>query len=517
MKKLHTMALCVVVTAMVAACSPPSVESASEQTDNTRGVADEMMKKSRQPLDAAKGPVKVSDDIWLGSKATSLRRGRPLPSAVESGGVTLSSFAELDIVGVANLVETATGIPTTIDEDIMKAEVGSQGQFPTFIEVDYKGKLSKFLDKTSNTMGINWRYEDGEIHFFLSETVTYFVKVLPATSQGSVELNSSGGESGSNGNSSQSSSSAYEIDIWSEMVEAITDIVATHGTLTASKSTGTLSVSAPNSTLRKVDAYIIQQNERLSKQVAVNVQVFNVNMSDTSEFGTDFGINFRDLDLGSFDYTANSASSVSGGSSLGWTLLEPLTGIPDLSGVIKALKTKGDVSVVTTANATTLNNVPTPIQVGNNRTYVSSITEVVDELGDTSTELETDNVSTGFNMQMLPRVLSDGVIALQYNISTSELVGSNDGFEQFTIDGNQIQLPSLNTRAFTQQVMIPNGHTLVLSGFEETTSRVDKEGLGRAENWLTGGRQSASLEREVMVIMITPVILDTGNVIERVD
>jgi type II secretory pathway component GspD/PulD (secretin) len=109
------------------------------------------------------------------------------------------------------------------------------------------------------------------------------------------------------------------------------------------------------------------------------------------------------------------------------------------------------------------------------------------------------------------------VVALQYNISASELVGSNDGFNQVTIDGNQIQLPNLSTRAFTQQVMIPSGSTLVLSGFEETTSRVDKEGTGHADNWLTGGRSSASTQREIMVIMITPVILESGELIEKVE
>ena len=66
-----------------------------------------------------------------------------------------------------------------------------------------------------------------------------------------------------------------------------------------------------------------------------------------------------------------------------------------------------------------------------------------------------------------------------------------------SIDGNTIQLPNINSRA-AQRVMIPDG-VLVLSGFEQTTSRMDKTGTVR-DNWLMGGRSSGSLGREVMVM-----------------
>ncbi|EPX83526.1 hypothetical protein [Salipiger mucosus] len=502
----------------VAACSTPAVQEADKVTDNARQETERLMVSSAQPLPQGNtANVQVSDKIWLGSQARELRNGKPLPRAVEREGVTLVSFQDLDIMGIAALLDETTGIPVSVEESIVS---NSGSGYPREMSVDYEGKLSKFLGRVGNHFGINWRYDGDEIDFFLHRTRTYAVRLLPSSSTGNMSVSSGGGGSGggggegSSGSSSQSMNSTFSINIWEELVTAIQGIVQPRGTVTASRSTGTLSITAPNAVHDKVADYIAQQNKRLSKQVAVSVQVFNVSMDDSGELATDFSL--ADVESGEFDFRSSGGSNDLA-SSLGWQILEPIGRIGNLSGAVRMLEEKGDVSVVTTANATTLNNVPTPIQVGNERSYVSEISEETDqETNETSTTFETSSVQTGFNMQVLPRVVSNGQIALQYNISTSELVGSEDGFERFAVGGSEVQLPNINNRSFTQQVMVPQGNTLVLSGFEQTTSRSDRQGVGSAENWLTGGRVSGSLERDVMVIMITPVILDTGKAIEEI-
>lgn len=510
-------ALMTLMMGTVAACSTPQIEMAGKTVKETDAVVGGLMTNSAQPLPKKAGAISVNNDVWLGGRGTRLKRGKPLPSAVETDGVTLSGYGPQDIQQIADLVQEATGIGVDITEDaISYTRGGQEGSIHNrTVTVDHTGKLSTFMDRVTSTMGLNWRYEDGRIVVFYLDTHTYVMKVLPSTNSVSMGISGGAGGDGGGGSSSQETSTEYEINLWGEIVEAVTGLVGEAGAITASRSTGTLSISAPTNVLAAVGKYVEEQNSRLAQQVAVNVQVFNVSMSDNAEMGTDFNMSFNDADIGAFGFTSE-LNAVAQAGSLGWQLLRPVSGIPDVSGIVRMLNSKGDVSVVTTANATTLNNVPMPIQVGNNRSYVSAVTEVEDESGGTSFDVVTSTVNTGFNMQLLPRIMSSGVVALQYNIATSELVGANDGFDQVTIDGNTIQLPNINSRAFTQQVMIPTGNTLVLSGFEQTTSRMDKTGLGSAENWLMGGRHSGSLEREVMVITITPVIVDAGRALERV-
>lgn len=132
--------------------------------------------------------------------------------------------------------------------------------------------------------------------------------------------------------------------------------------------------------------------------------------------------------------------------------------------------------------------------------------------GDT-VELGTSEVSVGFNMQALPSVLPGGIVQLQYNISSSELSGAVDGFDVFEMAGQRVQLKNISNRSFGQTVEIPNGATLVLSGFEQVRSTVSKSGTGVADLPLFGGGQEGNMRREIMVILITPVLLDASKAV----
>lgn len=410
----------------------------------------------------------------------------------------------IDFISGAGNVSTATRASNREPSTFETSQV--------VMEVSHIGKLSDFLDNVSLRFRIGWKYEDRKITFYKNLTNTYLVKVLPSTNSASIQI---GGESDSGvGASSQASSSEYEIDLWSEISEALSTIVGDAGTFTASRSTGTVSVTAPPSVMKRVESYIQEQNQRFSQQVALNVQVFNVGLNDSDDISSNVSLDWVGGSLVDAGFDAVSSGGA-GGAGLAWSILRPVKGFDNITGIVQALSTKGDVSVVTTANATTLNNVPTPIQVGNTRGYVASVESTTDADGNVSTSMETASITTGFNMQLIPRVMGNGIVALQYNISTSELIGPEDGFEVFSNGDSTVQLPNMNNRAFTQQVMIPNGNTLVLAGFEQTKSSVNSSGTGFADNWLMGGSKSGSMRREVMVIMITPVLMDTSALIEK--
>lgn len=498
----------------LAACAPPVIEQADQHSSDVIEQAEDLASSANQPLPKADtGSVTVHDGVWLGSEAKKLTRGKPLPQPVETDGVTLVSYERLGVDGIADLIQESTGITVQLADDVTGGDGGS-GRASRELEIDYEGSLSGFLDQTTARLGLNWTYKDESIQFFRNETRTYLMQMISSNSSSNMSMASAADDGASP--ASMDSSSGLQIDLWSDVIASINSTVGSAGTVSPSKSLGTISVTGPRSIQDRVEGIIKDYNERLSQQVTVNVQVFNVSMEDRSELGTDFSLDFDD---GSTQFGFNSVNSDAAiGNQLGWTLLRPLDGIPSVSGAVRMLDSKGDVSVVTTANATTLNNVPTPIQVTNSQSYISEVTtEIDDETGAETVTPTTEEVTTGFNMQVAPRIVSDGLVALQYNINMSELIGSDDGFERAVFEGVELQMPNINSRAFSQQVMIPNGHTLVLSGFEQTTSRMEKSGVGGADNWFTGGNQSGSLERDIMVVMITPVIVDAGKMIREVD
>lgn len=552
----------------ISACSVGVVADAEKVIQSDRNDATDLVRASATPLPIkVTEPIRITNDIFLGNNAKSRINGQVLPRTVERDGVILISDAPVGLIDIANIIKNTTGISVFLDEDVFEAEGGNGGgqefdpiassadssgitagggvdpaqiqtqgligepasappaasvngpstgeSAQTVMMLNHEGKLSDFLNMVSQRFRINWEYKNNQIRFYRNENKTFLVQSLPATSTMGMEIASGGGE-GSFGSSSQNSSTELEIDLWAEMIEGVTNLVEPYGTITASRSTGTVSVSTPSFSMRRVEEFIKQQNLRYSQQIAINVQVFNVALEDADDFSSDLNLLWEGTNNWLAGFTKVAGGATAGSGDLAWTLLKPNSPIAGTSGIVRALSTKGDVSVVTTANATTLNNVPTPIQVGNSRNYVSSSGPETDADGNVVGFLiETDTVTTGFNMQLLPRVFTNNVVGLQYNISTSELIGAQDGFDIFTAGDTTVQLPNMNSRAFTQQVMIPNGNTLILAGFEQVRSSVRKEGVGIADNWFTGGSNSGRMEREVMVIMITPTIVQTDAVIQE--
>ena len=54
-----------------------------------------------------------------------------------------------------------------------------------------------------------------------------------------------------------------------------------------------------------------------------------------------------------------------------------------------------------------------------------------------------------------------------------------------------------------------SGESLILTGYEKVTSSTNKTGTGSAENSLLGGEANATKDRSVMVIILTPVVLES--------
>ena len=75
--------------------------------------------------------------------------------------------------------------------------------------------------------------------------------------------------------------------------------------------------------------------------------------------------------------------------------------------------------------------------------------------------------------------------------------------------GQYIQNPIIESRGFTQEVAMKSGQSLVLTGYERVENTSEKSGVGSANNSLLGGTATASKTRSILVIILTPVVLDS--------
>lgn len=121
----------------------------------------------------------------------------------------------------------------------------------------------------------------------------------------------------------------------------------------------------------------------------------------------------------------------------------------------------------------------------------------------------TDEIETGFTLNVLPRILEHGRMLVMFNMTLSDLLALEKVSFGSSSENQYIQNPKVESRAFTQEVAMTSGESLILTGYEKVTTQVKKTGTGSAENSLLGGEASADRDRSIIVIILTPVILET--------
>ena len=187
-----------------------------------------------------------------------------------------------------------------------------------------------------------------------------------------------------------------------------------------------------------------------------------------------------------------------------------LSGDITADAAVRALATQGSTSLVTSGTVTTMNNKPAPIQVVNKQNYISEITKTNSgSTGDNyDISVETDEIQTGFVLDVLPRIMDHGRLLMLFSLSLSDLIS----LDTVVVDekaGSYLQNPNITTRGFSQEISLKSGETLALSGFERVDTNMNKEGLGAVNNNILGGYQEVSKKRTILVILLTPVVLES--------
>ncbi|EAB1278327.1 hypothetical protein FLY21_24470 [Escherichia coli] len=383
-----------------------------------------------------------------------------------------------------------------------------------YMAVDYSGPLSVFLDKFSSHFDLAWQYVDGQLLISTDEVRKFSISSLPnkiesTSSIGSESSGSSGGggtggsNSSSSGTSEQTLDMEVSLDFWKDVDSELKVLLGDIGAYSISQSTSSILVRTSPSVMKKVSEYLDGLNQQLERQVTVNVEVYSVSTNDSSNFNLSLkGLLTRNGGIfGSVtgDYGTTAGSTFAGY----WNG----NGSDENRVLISALEENGNVSNVTSAVVTTMSGVPVPVLVGSESTYVSELgTSFNDNVATTTARTET--ITSGFLMNLLPRVMDNGNILLQYGVNLSTLVGAYGGFDQVVVSGTTIQLPIVDKRSFIQSSMLKNGSTLVLAGFEKKRNEVVDQGIGSANFKFLGGKRQGNQEREIMVICITPRIID---------
>lgn len=399
------------------------------------------------------------------------------------------------------------------------------------VTISYSGPVTGLLDVAAARWGATWDFRDGRVYLYRLVTKSFVIHAVPGNATSTAQIGASSttatgtSSSGSSGTASTSSGSSGSsstqqqtqtqatLSVWNGVEEAVKSMLSAGGKVAISPATGTLTVTDIPDTLARVEEYVKKQNEALARQVFVNVQVYTVRLSDEDQYGIDWSLVYKALS-GNFGWSlANLTSLVTdtAASNLKMQVLDTagangaqIGAWKGSNAVIKAISSQGTVSTVTTATVHTLNNQPVPLQRVSQTGYLQSSSTTQSPNVGSTTALTPGTVVTGFSMNVLPHILEGGRILLQFSVDLSKL----ERMMTVTSGGSSIQTPEVSSMSFLQRVALRSGQTLVLTGFENANTAMEREGVGQPQNWLLGGGVSGQKNRDIVVMILTPIVAD---------
>jgi type IVB pilus formation R64 PilN family outer membrane protein len=458
--------------------------------------ASDLYKISQQITRTCGIPVHIAAELTAGSG--NIQTG--IPTGIVQGAIPLPTDhgkVPLDTLG-------AVSSPVALPQSSL-ALTGIRWNSP---------ELNRFLDMLASRLGIAWGFEGGAINFFATETRTFQVSVLntdfntqsrmssgTSSTEGSGGGNSAGGVSGSNA-SQQTASINYKSNFYTDIDSAVKTMLSVKGRYFLSPATGTLTVTDTPQSLARIADYIDGQNEKLNKQVLLKVQI----LSFTKTSGDDASIDWNLV------YKAGVGAGL---------ISTPVAGTPDVQASInildgnfagsslflKALSQQGKVKVLKTQMDTTTNLIAATVQAVKQTGYVQQNSTTATAQVGTQTSMVAGSVITGFNLTLLPYILEDNNhVRLQISLNLSDPPDIQDKKNK---DGTvELQLPDITSNSLARSILLKSGQTVIMSGSIQDSNQTKNQGTLSPYNILFGGGASRSDSNTILVVMVSPVIIN---------
>jgi len=452
-------------------------------------------------------PVKIKPDVYL--KATSL---------IVAGSSAPASSNDTVITPInpdpgAPLGQAPTIGPNSTTQ-AQTSQTLSDSTYAETFELNYDGSLSGLLDRLSSRLGISWEYKNGQIELYRLLTRTFVLKANPGATEFASSLGKDGGESGFASSSKVTMESQFSV--WQSVENSVRSMLSTSGKLSVSQATGTITITDTKQVVESVAEYIDRENNILTRMVSLKVEILSVRLRDADEFGLDWDLIYRQINNGAqrFSFTLGSPTSLTSAQAggIGFNILAPIgEGLGQYNGssaIFNALSSVGRTNVVTTSSATTLNRQPVPVAITNQVAYLAETTPAQGGIagGNAVPGLKPGIVTTGFLLNFLPTVLDSNSILLQFSLDISELQRLGTFSVGSGVTQQAIQTPEVSGTQFLQRVAIKPGETLILSGYDRYFGQYDQRTLDRNGEPGLGGSRSGRNDREILVILVSPII-----------
>lgn len=346
-------------------------------------------------------------------------------------------------------------------------------------------------------------------------------------SAGRSESSSGGGSSGGsdeNQNQSHVTSTAV-MSVWPEVMHALQILVfqgvdnlrsqsgreadlglsladAEGRSLVVNPMASLVQVTAEWDRVRQVDELLSRLKESLQRQVAIEVRIMEVYLDEERKTG----INWQTIGGGDIQAGLQTFNPVD---NIDEKFFQFVVDSKNITAVLQAIETTGDVRTVSTPRVTTLNNQKAVVRVVTEDVYYEAQVEPAVISNGVATEPVVNYtprvVPVGVVLDVTPQVGHDRVITLNVHPTISDVVGIAES-------PNADTAPILAVRELDTVGKVRAGQTLVIAGLISQRTRKIHSGVPILKDIpLLGYLFKSTDDRQVdieLVMLLTPIIMD---------
>ncbi len=418
---------------------------------------------------------------------------------------------------------------------LVSQALGSESIVPSYgagvnadslLSLNYSGTVKGALDLLAAKTGYSYKVHDAQLAWSAFETRTFNISFMPGTTAYSVGQSQSGGGGGSSstpGSGSTGSSSNLnalqddqfsrlqgELSVWKDLRDTLEQLKSPKGKVVVSEATTTVTVSDYPGNVEAMAAFIAELNKVLNQQVQIAVQVIEIELDNSFNFGVNWQLVGEALKI-KYALTAAEATAANVDSSS--------SGISTLSigqssaAILQALSEQGRIRVVTRPTVVTMNNQMASIRITQDTGYLQSVSTTLTQ-DQSQTALNPGTVTDGFTLYLLPKI-QDETVYLQISSTIANLVSMAQqssapaGTETSPSSSYQaIQTPTLAQKIFNQRSRIHSGSTLIIAGYKRLRDETRQDDFYGTPALGARGSQSTNVET---LVLITPTIIKSDR------
>jgi MSHA biogenesis protein MshL len=301
------------------------------------------------------------------------------------------------------------------------------------------------------------------------------------------ESNSEGAASSSSTTNSETKQSAQietesESEVWKNLKKAVRTLIGKDEgrSVVVDAQSGTIVVKALPSELRDVETFLARAQNSLQRQVLIEAKIVEVTLQE----GSDTGIQWNTFGDG-FDGTMEGSDKTVTGSQASSPAPNPLldntiegafslaVNASDFTGVLRLLRSQGDVQVLSSPRIATVNNQKAVIKVGTDEFFVTRVSSSTTSNAVTTESMPEVTLTpffSGIALDVTPQVGEDSNVILHVHPTVTEVT---EKIKQIGLGEQDLELPLAfsSVRETDSVIKAADGQVVVIGGLMQNKEK----------------------------------------------